>query len=94
MKVLILILATLSLNSCAIYLKDAIHGDPTKRPVEENYLEAKAEGFTEEEAKRRALLVGNDTDETRAIKKRRRDKEREARRDSDAKWYEPLIFWD
>jgi len=94
MKIVFPILAALSLSSCAIYLKDAIHGNPTKRPVEENYLEAKAEGFTEEEAKRRALLVGNDTEETRAIKKRRRDKEREARRDSDLKWYEPLIFWD
>lgn len=93
MKFLLPVLAALSLNSCAFYVKDLIHGDPTARPVKENYLEAKAEGFTEQEAKRRALLVGNDTDETRAIKSKRKAKEDEAREDDD----NPLgflIFWD
>lgn len=94
MKFVIPVIGALFLNSCAIYLKDLIHGDPTKRPIEENYLEAKAEGLSEESARRRALLIGNDTEETRAIKKRRRAEEKEARRDSDVKWWEPLFFWN
>lgn len=81
-------------TSCTIYVKDIIHGDPTVVPVEENYQEALNEGFTTEEAKRRALLFTNGTDETRAIKARRKEKEAKARDKPGRNFFSPLIFWD
>lgn len=84
----------LATSSCSIYLKDLIYGDPTIPPVEENYQAALDEGFTEEEAKRRALLFTNGTDETRAIQARRDKKENEARDEPGRNFWTPLIFWN
>ncbi|YCM45555.1 hypothetical protein V2O64_05935 [Verrucomicrobiaceae bacterium 227] len=82
-----------TLPSCTFHLKDLFYGDPTKRPVKENYLEAKSEGLSEQSARRRALLIGNDTDETREIKAQRKAKE-DRIRDEDDNHFGPLLLWD